>query len=253
VDAQVVPAIFDQVKAQSPLLLPVDQISAFLSNMTTSPVHLVDANVGADGFLKLGLQYSSTATHSFVPADPLSHYSGDWSILLDKALLDPIFLAKAQSTASSLASGAMITSLTTTFSTQPNQIGVQGTMTMPLPGICGGSTLVSIAGNLPVQVCRNQSGAAALVGVFDTLRNDYSSNNVCVSVFKLFNSVNISRLPTDPWDPIAQLAFDAGNGETLYATSIETFSSGWSIAGRSTVMDALQSRAPAPAACPGVH
>lgn len=256
VSAQVIPAIFTQVRSQSPLLLPADQISTFLSSMTTTPARLVDANVGADGFLKLGLQYSSAATHSFVPADPISHFGGDWSLLINKAILDPIFLATVQSRASSIAFGATVTSLTTTFSTQPNEISLRGMMTLPVPGICGSSAIVSIAGNLPVRVCRDQSGKAALVGVFDTLSNDYNSSNVCVGVFKMFSTINVGtagRLPTDPWDPIAQLSFDAGNGETLYATAIETFSSGWAIAGRSTVMDALGSRPPAPAACPGVH
>lgn len=65
IDNQIAPEIYKSLMAQPPLKLPIEAVSAVLDGASGGTSNIVDVNVSADGFLKIGLQYDAVGTHVF--------------------------------------------------------------------------------------------------------------------------------------------------------------------------------------------
>ncbi len=257
IDAKVVPVIFNALAGQGPLLLPTESISAGLASAGGGTPNLVDVNVSADGFLKVGLRYNVGTTHAFDRHTMLlSRFpNDDWVVDIDKSILAAAVRARMLAALTAQVAGSTITSFTATFS--PGEIQASGTADLPVPGICGTTATVTIDAHNPTQICMDATGTSAIVSWTDATN---SSGNFCVNFVKFWDSIGVGIISGPPtvWPTLTTVNFpaDAVHNDVFFGTHLD-LDNAFAIAGRSTLMDrkAVQDghpRSALPGKCPGV-
>ena len=254
-DVRIVPAIYQNMAAQQPLVLPTESISGVLAGAAGATPNLVDVNISADGFLKVGLRYNLGATHTFDRVTELrSRFSNtDWGADIDKSILTAAVRARMLKKLVERAPGSSITSFSATFS--PGEIRANAVGALTVPSLCGGTTTVTIDAHNPMQVCKDANNQSAIVSWTDAT---YSTNNFCVSLATFWDNIGVGTISGPPpvWPTLAPVQFSAGANDTFYGTALD-LDNAFMIVGRSTLMDAKlaaagQPRPASPGNCPGV-
>lgn len=257
IDTTLVPQIYDLLSKQAPLSLPTDAIATLLSSAAGAPAPLTDVNVSVANGLTLGLQYSLGSTHAFDTQTQLlaqQFPNRDWLVNLDTSIMNFAVRGRMQAELSAKAPGGTITSFNSTF--LPGEIRANGTGSVPVPGFCGSSATLTIAARNPMQMCKDAGGQSIIASWTDA---SASTPNICVNFITFWDNIGIGMISGPPpvWPTLAEVQFMAGPNDTFYGTDLD-LNGVFMIAGRSTVMDALDAgsanplRRPLPGKCPGV-
>lgn len=256
IDSKLVPQIYDLLSKQAPLSLPTDAIGALLASAAGAPAPLTDVNVSVENGLKLGLQYSIGSTHRFdTQTQWLAHFPNrDWLVNLDTSIMTAAVRSRMQEALTAAAAGATITAFSTRF--LPGEIRADGSARLPVPGICGTSATLTIAARNPMQMCKNANNQSIIASWTDA---STSTPNFCVNFKTFWDNIGVGIISGPPllWPTLAEVQFPAGPNDTFYGTDLD-LDGVFTLAGRSTVMDALDAasasplRQPLPAKCPGV-
>lgn len=255
IDSHVVPGIYKKLAEQLPLTLPTESVSAVLASASGSMPQLVDVNVSADGFLKIGLQYNVGGTHPFDRATMLlSRYpERDWVVDIDPSILAASVSARMLAALTASAPGSTLTSFSATFA--PGEIQANGVAAVPLAGICGSSTTVTIAARNPTQICKDATGSSVIVSWTDATD---TTGNFCINFKKFWDNIGVGTISGPPvvWPTLATVSFPAGDNDNFYGTDLD-LDNAFAIVGRSSIMDSQaatngQPRPDMPGKCPGV-
>ena len=256
IDSRLVPQIYDLLARQAPLQLPTLAIGTLLSSAAGTPVQLTDVNVSLDSLLKLGLQYNVGATHNFdTQTMLLSRFPNrDWLVDLDTSIMTAAVRSRMATALTSAAPGATITTFSTSFI--PGEIRVTGSAALTVPGICGGTATLAIRARNPAQMCKDANNQSIIASWTDS---STATSNFCVNFISFWSNFGVGTISGPPivWPTLAAVQFPAAPGDDFYGTDLD-LDGAFTIAGRSTVMDALDAaanpplRSPLPGKCPGV-
>lgn len=257
IDTTLVPQIYDLLSKQAPLSLPTDAIGTLLASAAGAPAPLTDVNVSVANGLTLGLQYSLGSTHAFDTQTQLlgQHFPNrDWLVNLDTSIMTTAVRGRMQAALTAAAADATITSFSTRFA--PGEIRANGSASLPVPGFCGSSATLTINARNPMQMCKDARGQSIIASWTDA---NTSTPNICVNFKTFWDNIGVGMISGPPpvWPTLAEVQFMAGPNDTFYGTDLD-LDGVFTIAGRSTVMDALDAgspnplRSPLPVKCPGV-
>lgn len=258
IDSRLVPQIYDLLARQAPLQLPTDAVGALLASAAGTPVQLTDVNVSLDNLLKLGLQYTIGTTHAFDTQTMLlgRFPNRDWLVDIDTSIMTTAVRGRLQTELNN--SVTTMGSTVTSFSAQflPGEIRATGSVAVPPRGVCGSTTTLGINIVAPALACRDINGQSVIAARVDA---QPTAPAFCLILNTFWDNLNVGiasdALPTFP--TLAAVQFPAGPNDVFYGTDLD-LDNAFTIAGRSTVMDALDAtatpplRSPLPGKCPGV-
>jgi hypothetical protein len=265
-DARIRPKIYSSLAGQRPLRLPTGPVAVVLNRVTDTTSDLIDVNVSADGFLKIGLEYEiagmAQAAHAFDRAtQALSRYpDNDWFVNIDASILRGGVRSRIADALAKKAPGSSLYADRFEVLFLPGEVRVAGVAALPVPGVCGSTADVRFSANNPTRMCKRGDDTSAIVGYPEI---EGSSGNFCVSVVMFFGNLignvnvgTVSGPPVGEWPTIATVSFPVGEDDTFYGTTLDLDNT-FSIIGRSSFMDrraagAGTPRSDAPGKCPGV-
>jgi hypothetical protein len=268
VTAQIHQGVFDALlgtadkEGAAPLVLPGQELATLVGQIAGKPVQLTGVALGTDQDLKVGLLFDQGSPVTFDSHTGLSHFpTADWGVAIDPSFITAAINRKIADAVTDSGQSITVGAVSVVYDSLPTMTGGRNnyiSVTAPATAstqLC--SVPLSIRADISPMICRNSSGRSTLVGCGTQAITPHV--NACI-VFErfLFGSATMkvctpgpcpAPVAPNPCPPMTVIQFEAGPGDTFYATALETDNMFY-IAGRSTFLDALLPERPVVPPCP---
>jgi hypothetical protein len=258
VDAKVLAGLYKSLDTHPPsLVLDVSVLRALVRDLTGAPADLVGLNVATLSDLKIGLQMSAGATHTFHPHAYI--LSGrDWAIWIDTSLISSSISTKASAKVASERPDITVDGVSVTFVEEGLGVNIAAHLNA-CPGLG-----IPITTTVYPRVCKNAAGRSVITTCSDPPTNVTTGGlgpHACALLNAAWNG--ISDFFTDVYKVIfvspyglttvtvggnqcpvmSEVNFVVGSDDVFYATDVMTLNA-FGIWGRSTFMDSRAVRSP---------
>jgi hypothetical protein len=245
----------------APLELPAAEIATLVGGIAGSAVQLTGVALGTDRDLKVGLRFDQGTPVVFDSNTGLSHFpAADWGVAIDPSFITASVIQKLKKVATDAPRPITLGPISVAYDSRPTASGRDNLISVDASATATTQLChvgLSIRAEVSPRICRSPGGRSTLVGC--TTQSITPHVDACI-VFEtfLFGDATMTvctpgpcaaPIPPNPCSPMTEIQFDAGAGDTFYATAIETDRMFY-IAGRSTFLDALLPARPTVPACP---